>query len=152
MIIDKAYYVVSGEHLCFGINNEIPPIGELEIGEELNYDAMKKFLYKCRRKRVNDGIIDNLIGRLAFDESYGFRVFFEYQQAVGIGLDIAKYSSVDLTIYEVSCTRDTFTKVETDGIYIKEQYYYKNMTINRVVYRKYNTYVEYGHENFKVPG
>lgn len=147
MIIDKAYYVVKGEHRRFGSNNEIPPIGELEIGEKLNYDAIRKFLDKCKNRRIDEGIINDLKNRLALNDPYGFRVYFEYIYAIGPNIE-----SSDLTIYEVSCTRDTFVKIETDDSYIKDQYYYKDIVINRVVHRQYNTYLEYGHENFKVPG
>lgn len=147
MMIDKAYYVVKGEHLCFGSNNEIPPIGELEIGEKLNYDAIRKFIDKCKKRGIAEGILDDLKNRLALNDPYGFRVYFDCQYAYGPNI-----GSADLTIYEVSCTRDTFIKVETDDPYIKDQYYYKDIVIDRVVHRKYNTYLEYGHENFKVPG
>ena len=145
-MIDKAYYVVLREHHHFGFN-EFPPIGELEIGEKLNYDAIRKFIDKCKKKGIAKGILDDLTNRLGLENPYGFRVYFDYSHALGQNM-----GSVDLTIYEVSCTRDTFIKVETDDPYIKYKYYYRDIVIDRVVRRDYTTYIDYGHEKFKVPG
>lgn len=82
MIIDKAYYVVQKEHHHFGFN-EFPPIGELEIGEKLHYDSIRKFINKCKKKRIDESIIEDLTDRLGLEDPYGFRVYFDYQYAYG---------------------------------------------------------------------